>query len=121
MSVTERHRRGLDHHADQRLGAGRAQHHAAVCAELVLHRAHGLPPRRGVRQPAAVWEAVRAVEQELGADGRVVLRASGTEPLVRVMVEAATVELCDAHCHALVEIVRRELGLADEETVGIVA
>jgi hypothetical protein len=37
------------------------------------------------------------------------------------MVEAATVELCDAHCHALVEIVRRELGLADEETVGIVA
>ena len=33
----------------------------------------------------------------------------------------ATVELCDAHCHALVEIVRRELGLADEETVGFVA
>ncbi len=77
--------------------------------------------RRRLPDAAPVWEAVRAVEAELGADGRVVLRASGTEPLVRVMVEAATVELCDSHCHALVEIVRRELGLADEETVGIVA
>ena len=77
--------------------------------------------RRRLPDAAPVWEAVRAVEAELGADGRVVLRASGTEPLVRVMVEAATVELCDAHCHALVEVVRRELGLADEETVGIVA
>jgi phosphoglucosamine mutase len=37
----------------------------------------------------ALWDAKRAVETELGDSGRVLIRASGTEPLVRVMVEAA--------------------------------
>jgi len=41
----------------------------------------------------AVWDEVAAVEEELGDRGRVLLRASGTEPLVRVMVEAPTPEL----------------------------
>jgi phosphoglucosamine mutase len=39
---------------------------------------------------SAVWDEVRAVEQGFGERGRVVLRSSGTEPLVRVMVEAPT-------------------------------
>jgi len=39
---------------------------------------------------AGVWAAVKEVEAELGGTGRVLLRASGTEPLVRVMVEAPT-------------------------------
>jgi phosphoglucosamine mutase len=38
---------------------------------------------------AAVRDAVQAVEKQLGSEGRVVLRASGTEPLIRVMVEGA--------------------------------
>jgi phosphoglucosamine mutase len=45
---------------------------------------------------AAVWEAVRRCEAELGEDGRVVVRASGTEPLVRVYTEATSPELRDA-------------------------
>jgi phosphoglucosamine mutase len=57
-----------------------------------------------------VWESVRRCEQALGEDGRVVVRASGTEPLVRVMVEAPTVEDCDRWCQTIVEVVERELG-----------
>jgi phosphoglucosamine mutase len=59
----------------------------------------------------AVWDAVRQVEGELGDDGRVVLRASGTEPLVRVMVEASEEDDCARHCAGLVAVVERELGL----------
>ncbi len=57
-----------------------------------------------------VWEAVREAETVLGDDGRVVVRASGTEPLVRVMVEAPTADDCERWCGAIVEVVERELG-----------
>jgi len=46
--------------------------------------------REGLAGSRAVWDEVAAVEAELGAEGRVLLRPSGTEPLVRVMVEAPT-------------------------------
>jgi phosphoglucosamine mutase len=43
-------------------------------------------------ETSAVQQAVAQVEQQLGQDGRVLLRKSGTEPLIRVMVEAANAE-----------------------------
>ena len=67
--------------------------------------------RKGeLAEAEAVWEAVRECERALGEDGRVVVRASGTEPLVRVMVEAPTVEDCDRWCQTIVEVVERDLG-----------
>ena len=45
--------------------------------------------------------AIAHIEQELGDDGRVLIRASGTEPLIRVMVEAATDELCSRYVDRL--------------------
>lgn len=62
---------------------------------------------------AAVAAAVAEVEAELGDAGRVVLRRSGTEPLVRVMVEAPTVEECERHVAMLCGVVERELRPAD--------
>ena len=56
---------------------------------------------------AAVAEAVAAAEAELGDDGRVLLRPSGTEHIVRVMVEAPTQERADEIAHLLAEVVRR--------------
>jgi phosphoglucosamine mutase len=46
---------------------------------------------------APLWAAKQAVEAELGTAGRVLIRASGTEPLVRVMVEARDAEQA-RHC-----------------------
>ena len=50
-------------------------------------------------------------EKDLGDTGRVLLRASGTEPLVRVMVEAATQEQADQVCQRLADVVASELAL----------
>lgn len=65
---------------------------------------------RGVlEQASAVWEAVGRESDALEGRGRVLVRASGTEPLVRVMVEAPTVEECGEVCARLADLIRREL------------
>lgn len=57
----------------------------------------------------AVWTEVRLVEEHLGTAGRVVLRSSGTEPAVRVMVEGPTAEEVESLVRRLAEVVEREL------------
>jgi phosphoglucosamine mutase len=50
-----------------------------------------------------IWEAVRANEEALDGSGRVLVRASGTEPIVRVMVEAESEELARRHADSVAE------------------
>ena len=59
------------------------------------------------RQSPAIQEHVGRVEQALGATGRVVLRASGTEPLIRVMVEGQDDQVVSRYANELAETVRR--------------
>jgi phosphoglucosamine mutase len=47
---------------------------------------------------------VAAVERRLGSDGRILVRKSGTEPLIRVMVEAATKELCETNVDSVIAV-----------------
>jgi len=57
-----------------------------------------------------VWTAVKEAERDLEDRGRVLVRASGTEPLVRVMVEAESEEEAAAHARAIADRVRAALG-----------
>ncbi|HSK47546.1 MAG TPA: phosphoglucosamine mutase [Coriobacteriia bacterium] len=59
---------------------------------------------------AAIGEAIRSAEERLGDSGRVLVRASGTEPLVRVMAEAANEDLAQDVVDRLVTVVKSELG-----------
>lgn len=59
----------------------------------------------------AVQSAVAVVQSELGSEGRVLLRPSGTEPLVRVMVEGPDQETVDRHAGRLADVVAKELAL----------
>ncbi len=61
-----------------------------------------------LRRPA-IQEAVRAVESQLGDHGRVLLRPSGTEPVVRVMVEGADAGVVERHARELAGVVRETL------------
>jgi phosphoglucosamine mutase len=65
--------------------------------------------RGALAQAREVDAAVQAVELELAGRGRVLVRSSGTEPLVRVMVEAPTDEEAETVCARLVALVEREL------------
>ena len=56
-----------------------------------------------------VWDAVREAEAALGDGGRVLVRASGTEQLVRVMVEAETEDEAESHARAVADRVRTHL------------
>jgi len=68
--------------------------------------------RAGLDGATAVWDAVRVVEQELGQNGRVLVRPSGTEPLVRVMVEAVDAPVANAAANRIADAVRASLGSA---------
>ena len=53
----------------------------------------------------AVQDAVAAAESDLGTDGRVLLRLSGTEPIVRIMVEGTSYADVEKHADRLAEVV----------------
>jgi phosphoglucosamine mutase len=65
--------------------------------------------REAIAGAKSVWQAVQREEEALEGRGRVLLRPSGTEPLVRVMVEAPTPEEADSVCERLVTLVRQGL------------
>ena len=67
--------------------------------------------KNAVVDNVSVAKVITEVEQEMAGNGRVLVRPSGTEPLVRVMVEAPTEEECEHYVARIVTVVRNEMGL----------
>jgi phosphoglucosamine mutase len=80
------------------------------CPQILINVSLGNAVARDVMQLEQVMAAVRDAESDLGSEGRVLLRPSGTEPLIRVMVEAPTDAEASRYADALIDVVRRELG-----------
>ena len=57
-----------------------------------------------------ITETIKAAEEKLGADGRVLVRYSGTEPLLRIMVEGPNVAVVEELADKIAQSVRNQLG-----------
>ena len=64
--------------------------------------------KKTARENPKVQEAVEAAARALGTDGRILVRESGTEPLIRVMVDAGTEEICAEHVANVVKVMEAE-------------
>ena len=69
--------------------------------------------KKQAQENEAVRAEVEKVAAALGSDGRILVRESGTEPLIRVMVEAETEELCETYVDQVIDVIRAQ-GLALE-------
>lgn len=66
--------------------------------------------KAAVMSDAAVKAAVDGIERALGGDGRVLVRPSGTEPVIRIMVESESYEECARCCARIAKVVKRAQG-----------
>ena len=69
--------------------------------------------KAAARSDADVQAAVDAVTKKLGDTGRILLRESGTEPVLRVMVEAESKQLCQKYVDEVTEIIRLKGHIAE--------
>ena len=68
--------------------------------------------KKALHESEVIATAVKSAQDRLGDSGRVLLRASGTEALVRVMVEAASDNLAEEIARSLADVVKAELGFS---------
>ena len=67
--------------------------------------------KEGVMDVPAIKAVIEEAEAEMGGNGRILVRPSGTEPLLRVMAEAPTDELVEYYVEKIADVVRAEIGI----------
>jgi phosphoglucosamine mutase len=72
----------------------------------------GLPMRRPLSDMAELTRVMTEVEQTLKSDGRVLVRWSGTEPKLRIMVEGPNRDVLERYCEQMAVAARRDLGVS---------
>ena len=85
---------------------------SALCAPVKIYpqvlKNVRVADKKAARENPKVVEAIQRVADTLGDEGRILVRESGTEPVIRVMVEAATDELCEEHVDAVIAVMEAE-------------
>jgi phosphoglucosamine mutase len=89
---------------------GRSLAEAAGVMERYPQAKQNIPRRGRGPLPPALLERLDEVNEELNGDGRVLVRPSGTEPVVRVLAEAATAKEAESLCARIASLVNAELG-----------
>ncbi len=69
--------------------------------------------KHGYLENTRITQVIEEAEQEMNGEGRILVRPSGTEPLLRVMAEAPTDELVHYYVEKIASVVREEIGLAE--------
>ena len=85
---------------------------AKMCEEVKIYpqllKNVRVTDKKTARENPAVQKAVEEVSAALGTDRRILVRESGTEPVVRVMVEAATDQICEKHVNQVIQVMEAE-------------
>ena len=85
---------------------------AKLCEEVKIYpqllKNVRVTDKKTARENPAVQKAVEEVGAALGSEGRILVRESGTEPVIRVMVEAASDEICEKYVNQVVEVIEKE-------------
>ena len=91
---------------EQKLSLGKLCEEVKIYPQLLKNVR--VADKKTARENEAVTAVVNAVAKSLGDDGRILVRESGTEPVIRVMVEAATDELCEKYVDQVIDVIRTE-------------
>jgi phosphoglucosamine mutase len=81
-----------------------------TCPQVMINV--DVPRKFDIKADPSICKAVRKTEQAMGSNGRVLLRPSGTEPLVRVMIEGTDAEQVRSECEGLAVVVREAVANA---------
>lgn len=85
---------------------------AKLCEEVKIYpqllKNVRVTDKKTARENPAVQKAVEDVSAALGTDGRILVRESGTEPVIRVMVEASTDEICEKYVDQVIDVMKAE-------------
>lgn len=82
---------------------------ANLCEGLTVYPQHlvnlRVKDKSAVMNDSEVLNAVKEVEKQINSKGRALLRQSGTEPVIRIMIEAETIELCEKYANEIAEVI----------------